>query len=413
MTAYSLGALDQFLVSGANFTVTIVLARWLSVEEFGVMAVGQVLALYAGFLHVSLIGEPFSVNFSRFSGAQLDGYVGWNHVLHLLIMGVIVAVFSGGALLAWLLDYGVVARILACAAFFTVSCLAVWYTRRVYYALRREREALSGTLVYLNILGVGLWGLRYLGELTACRAMGVMAVAGGVVMIPLLRGVLREGVRGAFLGGEGWWRDHWAYAKWHLGGNAVTGMGELIAYPVLATAGGLGACAALRVVETFYAPFNQALTTMGLLILPRLAVLYETHGVGAVRHRLRQMRLVLSVGVVILMGALFWVGEPLVVWLFGAGKGAGLGLAVALYGGVLLLRVLVEVGPALFLRVIQDTRAFFANGWIVCVGGILLIGLAAMYGGIRSVIIAKILVAAASGVVFMVYAARVVARKDV
>ena len=412
MKAYSLGVLDQFLVSGANFGVTVCLARWLSMEEFGIVALAQVLALYAGALHVSLVGEPFSVNFVRFPGRQLDDYVGWTHVLHLIIMVSVVVLFLVGALVASLAAKENVARIQVCASLFTVSCFSVWHTRRIYYALRKEREALWGTLAYLVVLGVGLGGLRYTGCLTACSAMAVMAMAGGVVMIPVVLDMARAGIGAALHGGWMWWHDHWAYAKWHLGGNAVTGLAQLVAYPVLAVTGGLGASASLRVVETFYAPFNQALTTLGLLVLPRLAVLHEAQGPVAVRRRLQRVVWgLVAVGVAI-TGGLFVVGEPLVVFLFGKEKGAGLGMAVALFGLVLVLRMAFDMGPALLLRVMRDTRAFFVNGWIVGLGGALLVGFAAAWGGVMLVIVAKILVLLGGGVVFTIYARRSLAGKE-
>lgn len=408
-TTYGVGVVDQLLLSGANFVVTLVLARLLSVDEFGVFTMGQVLALYTGVLHVSLIGEPFSVNFSKYTGPDLDDYVRWNNVFHISLSAAVMVVLFGLAVVSGFLTPMVVPHVLICGGLAAMSYFAVWHTRRLCYALRQDGRALIGTTCYIVLMASGLGGLYWLGCLNACTAMGVVAFAGGVLLIPVFRD-LSAAPRGSIWRNDGeWGRTHWRYAKWHLGGNAVTGLGQFIAYPVLAVTDGMGASVALRIVETFYAPINQGVTSLGMLVLPRLAVLRETQGMEALRKPLKRMCLVLGVGSIVLMGGLLFAGDSLVVLLFGPEKGKGLGLATALYGGILLLRVVFDMGPALFLRVIQDTRAFFVNGWVVGVVGTILIGTVAAAGGVISVITAKLVVAGISGVVFAVYAGRVMA----
>src|SRR5215831_14437571 len=56
-----LAMVDQGLISGSNFVVSIVLARWMSRDEYGSYALGFAIFLLAAQLHQSLLLEPMAV----------------------------------------------------------------------------------------------------------------------------------------------------------------------------------------------------------------------------------------------------------------------------------------------------------------------------------------------------------------
>jgi len=395
---YLLGFFDQGLQSGGLFLMTLFWGRMMTGEEFGVFALGQVVALYVGALHVSLLAEPFSVNFARFAGEELSSYLRWAIRFHWLLCGGACVILLGLAGIFALAGSSCGAKVLVCAALCAPAYFTLWQTRGVCYARVDPVRALKGTLMFLGVLGCGITLIHALRRDDACLAMVVFALA--VVPVGLL--FPRDLAASDRSREQGWWRDHWGYAKWHLGGNLMAGFGNFIAYPVLAYFGGVKAGGALRLVETLYAPVNQALTSLALVVLPRLSDAREEGGMVSVVALLRRVRWVLLAGLLPLpVLAIFW-GDWGMQALFGADKGSGLGLATILFSGIIIGRVLLDYGPVMVLRVARDTRAFWVNGWIVGAAAGLTTAIAAAFS-IEWVIVSRFCVILVSWCVFMRY----------
>jgi O-antigen/teichoic acid export membrane protein len=142
--------------------------------------------------------------------------------------------------------------------------------------------------------------------------------------------------------------------------------------------------------------------------MPRLAALRESRGIGAVKHRLWQLQMLLMLPFVFLLtGMVFW-GDPVMCGVFGHAQGNGLGWAAVVFGVVVGLRVLFDLGAGMMLRIMGETKAFFINGWVIGVFGGGFVGVAALFGGLIPVLLAKALVSLMGGGVLVVYARKVV-----
>ena len=86
-TKGGLAILDQALISGSNFAVSICLARWLMPEQYGSYALAFSISLLLTFLYQSLLLEPMAV----FSGGayrkSLRGYLGALLRIHFWLTG--------------------------------------------------------------------------------------------------------------------------------------------------------------------------------------------------------------------------------------------------------------------------------------------------------------------------------------
>jgi hypothetical protein len=84
-TKGGLAIVDQGLISGSNFLLGILLARWLMPEQYGAYALAFSAFLLLSFLYHSLLLEPMAV----FSGStyhrSLRGYLGALVWIHLAI----------------------------------------------------------------------------------------------------------------------------------------------------------------------------------------------------------------------------------------------------------------------------------------------------------------------------------------
>ncbi|MEI8121094.1 MAG: hypothetical protein WCI20_03515 [bacterium] len=398
-SVYIGGMLDQGLQSGALFLMTLLWARILSVDEFGVFALGQVIALYVGAVHTSLVSEPFSVNYARFTGSELLAYTRWANRLHWGLCGIIVVIFFAAAGVGWGFGYPNAAKVLVCVALATPAYNTLWQTRRVSYALAQPRRALVGTLIFIGVLSCGMVLVCVSTRPNAILSMLIFALAA----VPTGLGMRGAGPDSSLGDPQAWWRDHWRYAKWHMAGIFVSGLGGVMAYPMLAWFGGVKVSGSLRLVETLYGPINQGLTSLGMVILPRLTQAREEGGMEMAVGRLRRVRALLLLAAIPLpLVAALWGGWGMRA-LFGEIQGSGLGTAVTWYAGLITARVVVDFGPAMVLRVARETRGFFMNGWITGIAGALAACVAAAYS-VECVIAVRLAVAALSWFVFARYA---------
>ena len=90
-----LAVVDQGLMSGSNFALSILLARWLTPEQYGAYAVALSIFFFVSTVHQALLLEPMSVlGTSEYSGQwrEYAGAMVWFHagfsVLMLIVFGV-------------------------------------------------------------------------------------------------------------------------------------------------------------------------------------------------------------------------------------------------------------------------------------------------------------------------------------
>src|SRR6204780_3870303 len=106
ITKGGLAIVDQGLISGSNFLLGILLARWLMPEQYGAYALAFSAFLLLSFLYHSLLLEPMAV----FSGStyhrSLRGYLGALVWIHLAITGLTIVLLGGAAGVAFLRGEG-------------------------------------------------------------------------------------------------------------------------------------------------------------------------------------------------------------------------------------------------------------------------------------------------------------------
>ena len=143
-----LAILDQALISGSNFLVSICLARWLMPEQYGSYALAFSISLLLTFLYQSLLLEPMAV----FSGGayrkSLRGYLGallWIHVwisgFGLIVLGIatVVAYRRGGS--------GGLPGALLGVTLASPCILLFSLARRAYYMKRARARAAVGAAI--------------------------------------------------------------------------------------------------------------------------------------------------------------------------------------------------------------------------------------------------------------------------
>lgn len=272
--------LDQGLISGSNFLVGILLARWLVPEQYGAYAVAFGIFVLLSLVYQSLVLEPMAV----FGGSSyrdcLRGYLGSLLRIHLAISVGIAAVFGVSALVAKEFSHSsVLAGALAGVTIASPCVLLFWLARRTFYLGLSASKAAMGAFVYSTLSMAGLYVLYHRGLLSPFSAfslMGVAALGTAIYNFVRLRSQLRPGPVPPDVGVI--WRRHWRYGAWALASCVVNWIPAYIYYPLLSSFAGMAHSGQLRALMNFTLPMEQLKAALALLFLPYAARVQAQQG---------------------------------------------------------------------------------------------------------------------------------------
>lgn len=313
--------LDQGLFSLANFLVSILLARWLSPEDYGAFAVAlSVYYLLLNF-HTAVLTEPMMVfgagkyreQFRKYLGMLLYGHWGISALIS-LILGVAALIFA---------RYGstALAEALAGLAIASPFLLLLWLVRRACYVPMRPGWAVisSGVNLLLTIAGVFLfWKVRLLSEFSGLMLLGLAAIVASLfALVPLrpqVSGFTGNPTVRMLVG------DHRGYGSWNLLAVIAywtSGQVLMLLIPIFL---GLAAGAAVAAVWNLYRPVSLFIQSMGSVILPTFSR-WVNQGVPALELKKQVTRLALLFGgAVAFYGLMLTIASKPILHLLYAGK---------------------------------------------------------------------------------------------
>jgi len=272
-TRGGLAIVDYGLISGSNFVVAVLLARWMPPPQYGAYAMGFSLYLLLLLLFQSIVLEPMSVFGSSTFRDRLRGYV--RTVQLLCIIGSIIA---GGLLgiasfAVHLLGAGSgLPGALAGVAVATPSLFYFWLTRRVFYLDLAPGAAAWGALLYVAVLIGGLSLARWYGQVSPFVALALMGVASSATDLALAKELNR------FLPAnsghpdmrEVLWR-HWEYGRWATC-SAIGSWGATNVYlPLLSSFAGMAYAGQMKALLNLTSPLSQTMASISMLALPYAA----------------------------------------------------------------------------------------------------------------------------------------------
>jgi len=316
----TLAVTDQALFSGANFLVSVLLARWLTPAGYGAYSLAFSVFLLFASLHMAIVIEPmmvfgagkYAARFPRYLRALLAGHFGVMVPASVLLFG---ATFVLRRLYSPSVEEALRGLLFAAAAI-----LLFWLVRRVFYVLLQPGwGAISGALYFVLLLGSTGW-LKYTGNLstkTAFLAMGAAGLVASAIM--LLRFVPEWRSRTGQAVFKEVCSDHWRYGRWALATALIGWFPGNVYYALLPAYLGLEGSGGLRALMNFVLPVLQAISALTMLLLPML-VRDRDHGGPRKMNRTMLLFLALFCGgaVVYLTGLWFFRGS--VFQIFYGGK---------------------------------------------------------------------------------------------
>lgn len=313
-----LALLDQGLFSGANFIISILLARWLPPEEYGTFAVAYSIFLFLASFHSAVLTEPMLVfgaskyaeGFRKYLGILIHGHWG--------ITGIIAFMLALAAFAFWKLGPENMAQALIGLAVASPFILFFGLARRGLYVDLRARWAVAGSASYSLLAVTGIFILNRFGWLSAASAfidLGAASLVSGVALLCILRPQLRivqSNPTPAMI-----LADHWGYGSWSVltvSLHWASGQILMVLIPIFL---GLRASAVVAAVLNLFRPVNLLMQSSALIILPALSAV-ATRGISSVELRRRVERfLFVFAGGVFLYGILMTsLAQPILHFLY-------------------------------------------------------------------------------------------------
>lgn len=355
-----LAILDQGLISGSNFMISILLARWLMPDSYGAYAVTFGIYVALSLVYQSLVLEPMGVFGGSIYRSNLRGYLRslvWIHVALSIAM-------CGGFGIAWIIAHrasggGAMSGALAGVAIASPCLMLLALARRTFYVELTPAPATAGAFIYSALVLAGLFIVYKYALLSTFVAFLLIAigalVTGTVLMFVLRRGLTGSGPAPAF--GETWHR-HWRYGRWALAACVAGWLPSYIYYPLLSAFSGMAQSGQLKALMNLTMPFEQTKGALLMLALPFAAGVAHRDGVAGARGLNRKLT-VLSILAATAYWAVIIPFQKPVFHLLYSGRYMGVAyLLPALALGQIFWSA--TFGPQVALRALESPSTVFA-----------------------------------------------------
>jgi O-antigen/teichoic acid export membrane protein len=278
-TKGGMAILDQGLITGSNFFLSILLARWLSHEQYGAFGVAFAIFLLLATLYQALVLEPMAVFGASIYRNHLRSYLSGLIRMYLcisIVIFLILGIAAEATLVAGLVG---LPGALAGAALAAPGVLLLWLARRTFYLQLSPTLAVCGALLYCGVLISGLYLARDRGLLSPLSALTLTGVGGllaGALLLMFLSRRLEAGT--VVLALPDVWKRHWKYGRWALASAAAIWIPSNLYYLLLSHFSGMAAAGELRALMNFASPLFQSCAALSLLLIPYAARVQSQKG---------------------------------------------------------------------------------------------------------------------------------------
>lgn len=355
------GIADQGLIAAANFITTLILARSLIPQAFGIFTVAYTTILFFNSLQLAIVTQPFSIVGATKSGESYLEYVSSIAVMQTAFTVATVTVLFFAVICDGILGLGYGA-ILTGAALATAGWQVQEFFRRVLYTEGRILAALLNDVISYGGQMVLLLAMSLAGTLTVVNAL--LAVCMSSIAAAILGGIqaracTRFRVNSVFI------RENWGVGKWLVGaqiGYWISGPAYLI---VAASILNAAQAAILRMPQVLIGPMNVVLAYLDTILPTRYARIISNGGSHALKKELLATYSVLMPLVLLYCGLVALLATYLIQILFGESY-SGAATLVPIY--CLYWIMMSAVRPvSSAIRAGRQTDVVFKAYWIASV----------------------------------------------
>jgi O-antigen/teichoic acid export membrane protein len=389
-----LAVLDQGLISGSNFVMGILLARWLSPVQYGAYALAFSIFLLLSQFHTSLLLEPMCVFGGSIYRSRLRGYLGsllWMHLGTALAIFLVLGIATSVA--RALHASANLPSALAAVTVASPCILLFWLLRRAFYLELSPAAAVLSAVFYCVLVLGGLFIIYRHGFLSAFTAFLLMAF--GALMTSAfsmlrLKPILRLKNLSPSLRES--WGQHWIYGRWSLATAALLWLPSNFYFPVVSASAGMAGAGELKALLNLALPIGNTAAALSLLFQPYASRLNHQHGSSRLGSFAGRVSL-LYAGCGLAYWSLLVIFRAQIVHFLYGGNYQNL---VALVPWLALASVLQIslAGPAIGLRAMESPASVFvayaASGAVAVLAGIPLTWALGVQGVIVSMMLSSV-----------------------
>jgi O-antigen/teichoic acid export membrane protein len=357
-----LSILDQGLISGSNFLISVLLARWLIPAQYGAYAVAFGIYILLTLVYQSLVLEPMMVYGGSTHRNNLRGYLRPLLSIHVILSLAIFLIFGASAAVAYVWwPHGGLSGALVGVTLASPCALLFALARRCFYLELSPGQSVVGAALYCALVLSGLWIFNRHGLLSAFTAFVLLGLGAlGTSVLLLLRLKLPAG--GPIPSTSATWRQHYQYGGWALAGAIASWIPAYIYYPLVSSFGSMAQSGQLKALMNFTLPLEQIKGALALLLLPYAARIHDQDEASSTKLMVARMSLI-GAGVAIAYWAVMVpLQRPLFHFLYSDRYNSVAHLLpVVAFGSIVWT---AAFGPTIALRGMKSPSAVFvAFGW--------------------------------------------------
>ena len=279
---------DQGLISGSNFVLSILLARYLSATQYGTYAVAYSTFVLLSLIHQALVLEPMTVlgpSVYRDSPRKYLSLLTW---MQLAFSGVVmVSLGLFGMKSSTLADPAQLKLAFIGMGVASPFVLLFWYARRAYYLHLLPGQAVVGAITYSVFLAAGvgfLYYLRLISAFSTFLAMGAAALVTSILLLLRLRSITTPSAAPAHITPGQVAIHHWRYGGWALVSMIFFWVPWNLFYSLVTRFSGLEGTGTLKALLNLALPMTATYGAFSMLFLPYTARLGAEGGWKAARR---------------------------------------------------------------------------------------------------------------------------------
>jgi O-antigen/teichoic acid export membrane protein len=269
--------LDQGLFALSNFGINVVLARWLTPQDYGAFTLAYSVFLFLGTFHTALLAEPMVVFGAGKYRDRIPVYLGVLMQGHWLLTSAASLTLAAGGVVLLVIGQHAVGLAMLALAVATPFILLLWLMRRSCYIRVEPHLAASGGLLYMAIVIAGSYVLYRVGRLSAPAAfvlMGSASLASAIWIRSTLPFAFASGGSGPFRRVVA--NEHWGYGRWAVGTGMLGAIILNLYYVLMPLRHGLESTATLKALTNLVMPAVHTFIALSIVIVPILVRARDT-----------------------------------------------------------------------------------------------------------------------------------------
>lgn len=307
--------LDQVLVSGCTFLVTLIVARTVSVAEFSAYGLSVTVCLFISAMHRSYLTQPMSILGVAEDAEELGRRFKAVWLLHLIAWPIVLSVLL---LVGW--RYFPHLGFSVAAFFFIAAYLMQELVRRMFFTTGRHVEVawMDGLAYGGQVVAVGVAGFVFHAGVTAALLAGACTfMLGAALGWTLLDPAHRKAPLPAWHEVLGFAKAHWVSSRW-ICFSQVFMFGSVMVVPFqIAEFGNVIWLAQYNAMTSILNVLNILRQAMGNYLPIWVARVYHERGLRAFDQMMNRMSMAVLGASALVVFALLIVGPWIVHLLYG------------------------------------------------------------------------------------------------